>query len=62
MDDEDWEKIKAVDDDTENQFDMKVEEIQNTIHSVRIRVNKIRHGWFLLGAHMSKVRGEREEK
>jgi len=54
MDDEDWERIKAVDDDTENQFDMKVEEIQNTIHSVRIRVNKIRHGWFLLGAHMSK--------
>merc|ERR1711988_117933 len=54
MEDEDWEKIKAVDDDTEKLFDMKMEEIQNTIHSVRIRVNKIRHGWFSLGAHMSK--------
>ena len=55
MEDEDWEKIKAVGDDTEKLFDMKVEEIQNTVHSVRIRVNKIRHGSYLLGAHMSKV-------
>ena len=28
MEDEDWEKIKAVDDDTEKLFDMKMEEIQ----------------------------------
>lgn len=54
MEDDEWEQIKAVGDDTEKLFDMKVEEIQNTIHSVRLRVNKIRHGWFLLGAHMSK--------
>jgi len=54
MEEEDWEKIKAVGDDTEKLFDMTVEEIQNTVHSVRIRVNKIRHGSYLLGAHMSK--------
>ena len=55
MEEDDWEKIKAVGDDTEKLFDMTVEEIQNTVHSVRIRVNKIRHGSYLLGAHMSKV-------
>ena len=56
MEDEEWEKIKAVGDDTEKLFDMTVEEIQNTVHSVRIRVNKIRHGSYLQGAHMSKVK------
>ena len=56
MEDEDWEKIKAVGDDTEKLFDMTVQEIQNTVHSVRIRVNKIRHVSYLLGAHMSKVK------
>ena len=55
MEDDDWEKIKAVGDETEKLFDMTVEEIQKTVHSVRIRVNKIRHGSYLLGAHMSKV-------
>ena len=55
MEEDDWEKIKAVGDETEKLFDMTVEEIQNTVHSVRIRVNKIRHGSYLLGAHMSKV-------
>jgi len=54
MEEDDWEKIKAVGDETEKLFDMTVEEIQNTVHSVRIRVNKIRHGSYLLGAHMSK--------
>ena len=54
MDEDEWDKIKAVGDDTEKLFDMTVEEIQKTIHAVRIRVNKIRHSWFLMGAHMSK--------
>jgi len=54
MEDDDWEKIKAVGDETEALFDMTVEQIQQTVHSVRIRVNKIRHGSYLLGAHMSK--------
>jgi len=54
MDSEEWEAIKANNEDTEEMFNMKMEEIKTSVHDVRINVGKIRHFQFMLGAQMSK--------
>lgn len=54
MDSEEWERIKSNNEDTEELFNMKVEEIKTSVHDVRINVGKIRHFQFMLGAQMSK--------
>merc|ERR1719317_1480844 len=47
-------KLKANNEDTEEMFNMKMEEIKTSVHDVRINVGKIRHFQFMLGAQMSK--------
>eukprot|EP00090_Calanus_glacialis_P001387 TRINITY_DN10989_c0_g1_i2.p1 TRINITY_DN10989_c0_g1~~TRINITY_DN10989_c0_g1_i2.p1 ORF type:complete len:227 (-),score=42.11 TRINITY_DN10989_c0_g1_i2:182-862(-) len=54
MDSEEWDAIKANNEDTEKIFEMKMDEIKTSVHDVRINVGKIRHFQFMLGAQMSK--------
>ena len=54
-DSEEWDAIKANNEDTEKIFEMKMDEIKTSVHDVRINVGKIRHFQFMLGAQMSKV-------
>ena len=54
-DSEEWDAIKANNEDTEKMFEMKMDEIKTSVHDVRINVGKIRHFQFMLGAQMSKV-------
>jgi len=54
MDSEEWDAIKANNEDTEQMFEMKMDEIKTSVHDVRINVGKIRHFQFMLGAQMSK--------
>merc|ERR1719318_1048467 len=55
MDSEEWDAIKANNEDTEQMFEMKMDEIKTSVHDVRINVGKIRHFQFMLGAQMSKA-------
>ena len=55
VDSEEWENIKANNEDTEKMFEMKMDEIKTSVHGVRINVGKMRHFQFMLGAQMSKV-------
>jgi len=54
MDSEEWDAIKANNEDTEKLFEMKMEDIKTSVHDVRINVGKIRHFQFMSGAQMSK--------
>jgi len=54
MDEEAWEEAKENNEDTENLFDMKIEEIKSSVHDVRINVGKMRHFQFMISAQMSK--------
>jgi len=54
MDDDAWEEAKQNNEDTENLFDMKIEEIKSSVHDVRINVGKMRHFQFMISAQMSK--------
>jgi len=54
MDDEDWENVRANNEDTESLFDMKMEEIKGSVHDVRINMGKMRHFQFMISAQMSK--------
>jgi len=54
MEDEDWEEVRANNEDTESLFEMKMEDIKKSVHDVRISVGKMRHYQFMVGAQMSK--------
>lgn len=54
MDSEELEEAKKRNEDTESLFEMKVEDIKTAISTVRIKVGKMRHFQWMLGAFMSK--------
>ena len=47
--------MKELNEDTESLFEMKVEDIKTSMHSIRLRINKIRHFFFMHSGSMSKV-------
>merc|ERR1712226_1379298 len=54
FDAEDWDKIKENDEDTQSLYEMKFDDIKNSVHDVRIHLGKMRHFQFMLGAQSSK--------
>ena len=55
IDTEEWDRMKELNEDTESLFEMKVEDIKTSMHSIRLRINKIRHFFFMHSGSMSKV-------
>jgi len=60
FDDEDWDKLKANNEDTQTLFDMKIEDVKTSVHDVRINVGKMRHFQFLRSTGMSKDTNQME--
>lgn len=54
MDSDELEEARKRNEDTESLFEMKVEDIKTAISTVRIKVGKMRHFQWMLGAFMSK--------
>lgn len=54
IDSEELEEARKRNEDTESLFEMKVEDIKTAIQSVRVKIGKMRHFQWMLGAFMSK--------
>jgi len=54
LDSNEMEALKANNEDTEDLFNMKIEEIKTFVHDIRKNIDKIRHFQSMQGAHMSK--------
>ena len=55
IDTEEWDKMKELNEDTMSMFEMKVDDIKTMLHTIRLKINKIRHFFFMHSGSMSKV-------
>ena len=55
IDTDEWDKMKELNEDTMSMFEMKVDDIKTMLHTIRLKINKIRHFFFMHSGSMSKV-------
>jgi len=51
---DEWDKMKELNEDTMSMFEMKVDDIKTMLHTIRLKINKIRHFFFMHSGSMSK--------
>ena len=56
IDTDEWDKMKELNEDTMSMFEMKVDDIKTMLHTIRLKINKIRHFFFMHSGSMSKVK------
>jgi len=54
IDTDEWDKMKELNEDTMSMFEMKVDDIKTMLHTIRLKINKIRHFFFMHSGSMSK--------
>ena len=55
IDTDEWDHMKELNEDTMSMFEMKVDDIKTMLHTIRLKINRIRHFFFMHSGAMSKV-------